>query len=179
MERHPRGTRSTRRRLSAPRAALALGLSALASLAACRDSHDEIPRAASVSAPARGQAASGHLTLAGDYRVDHDALTTCALYPNRSFQVALNAPQAPLVFLYVKNFAGAGRYDAEARVRANYSGETMRISRGATPAEIEVAPAPGGGDLISGSFSGVYAGEGGKGTIAGRFDRCLYRGLPR
>lgn len=175
MDRARRRTASARPRLTSRRAALTLGLAAC--LFACQDqARSGGPTA---HAPARGQAASGHLRLAGDYRVDHDALTTCALYPNRSFQVALNAPQAPLVFLYVKNFAGAGRYDAEARVRANYSGETMRISRGATPAEIEVAPAPGGGDLISGSFSGVYAGEGGKGTIAGRFDRCLYRGLHR
>jgi len=166
------------RRLSKPSAALVLGLAALT--AACRDHpRDEGKGIAPVSAPARGEAASGHLTLAGDYRVDHDALTTCALYPNGSFQVALNAPQAPLVFLYLKSFAGPGRYQAEARVRANYSGETMRVSRGATPTEIEVVPAPGGGDLVSGSFSGTYAGEGGKGTISGRFERCLYRGLHR
>jgi len=166
------------RRLSKSSAALVLGLAALT--VACRDHlREEGKGAAPVSAPARGEAASGHLTLAGDYRVDHDALTTCALYANRSFQVALNAPQAPLVFLYVKDFAGPGRYQAEARVRANYSGETMRVSRGATPTEIEVVPAPGGGDLVSGSFSGTYAGEGGKGTISGRFERCLYRGLHR
>ena len=168
------------RRLSKPSAALALGLS-LPLLAACRADHprEEGKGAAPVSAPARGEAASGHLTLTGDYRVDRDALTTCALYANRSFQVALNAPQAPLVFLYVKDFAGAGSYDAEARVRANYSGETMRVSRGATKTEIRVAPGRDGGDLISGSFSGTYAGEGGKGTVAGRFERCLYRGLHR
>ena len=50
---------------------------------------------------------------------------------------------------------------------------------GPTRTEIRVVPAPGGGDLVSGSFSGSYAGEGGKGTIAGRFERCLYRGLGR
>ncbi len=165
--------RSTRRPLAAPRAALALGLAAGLFATACGNGS----RAAgpTVKAAPRGEAASGHLTLTGDYRVDHDSLTTCALYPNHSFQVALNAPQAPLVFLYVKDFAGPGSYAAEARVRANYSGETMRVSRAATRTEIRVAPAPNGGELISGSFSGAYAGEGGKGTIAGRFERCRYQ----
>src|SRR5262245_54585856 len=93
-----------RRPLSPPRAALALGLAAC--LFACKE--PSRPAGPTAHATARGQAASGHLTLAGDYQVDRDATTTCALYPNRSFQVALNAPQAPLVFLYVKDFAGAG-----------------------------------------------------------------------
>jgi hypothetical protein len=157
-----------------PRAALALGLAAC--LFACREHREEA--GGPVPAPARGQAASGHVTLTGDYRVDRDALTTCALFPNGSFQVALNAPQAPLIFLYVKSFSGAGTYDAEARVRANYSGETMRVSRGAMKTRIQVVAAPQQGDLISGSFAGPYKGEGGQGTLAGRFASCRYRHLP-
>jgi len=163
----------------------ALGL-ALA-LVGCQNQEPERRQSAVASAraladsghamPPRGQAESGHLTLTGDYRVDRGALTTCALFPNQSFQVAFTAPQAPYVFLYIKSFRGAGTYDAEARVRANYSGETLRVSRGPTKAEIRVVPAAESSDLISGSFQGEYKGEGGKGTIAGRFESCRYQGL--
>lgn len=161
------------------RAALALGLAACVFACKAERAQEQDAAARPVSAPARGEAASGHLTLAGDYCVDRDSLTTCALFPDRSFQVAFSTPQAPYVFLYVKRFSGAGIYDAEARVRANYSGETMRVSSAATRTEIRVAPGPGHRDLISGSFAGQYAGEGGKGTVAGRFANCLYRHLPQ
>jgi hypothetical protein len=172
--------------LSGPRLIL-LGTVALA--LACRVP-DEDARPGAVAAPThavaaaegnhgtpRGEAVRGHLTLTGDYRVDRAALVTCALFPNRSFQVAFTTPEAPYVFLYFKTFQGAGSYDAEARVRANYSGESMRVSRGPTRAEIRVVPAPGNSDLISGSFQGEYKGEGGKGTVAGTFESCRYQGL--
>lgn len=181
----------TCRPIAGPPAALtlciALGILGALVLGACRaQEHEHGPSAAAASASAlagsghatpRGQAESGHLTLTGDYRVDRGALTTCALFPNQSFQVAFTAPQAPYVFLYIKSFRGAGTYDAEARVRAIYSGETLRVSRGATKAEIRVVPAAENSDLISGSFQGEYKGEGGKGTVAGRFESCRYQGL--
>ncbi len=174
--------RAARHPASKPCVALALGLGIAAwigGMVACRGEH---PAARSTgptaTATARGQAAGGHVTLRGDYRVDKDALTTCARFPDHSFQVALNAPQAPLIFLYIKNYAGAGTYDAEARVRANYSGETMRVSRAAARTEIRVVPAADHDDLISGTFAGRYQGEGGKGTIAGRFESCRYPHLP-
>jgi hypothetical protein len=174
--------RTARHLVSRPCVALALGLGIAACIGgtvACRAEHPEAQGAGpTATATARGKAASGHVTLGGDYRVDKDALTTCALFPNHSFQVALNAPQAPLIFLYIKNYAGAGTYDAEARVRANYSGETMRVSRAAARTEIRVVPAADHNDLISGTFAGQYKGEGGQGTIAGRFESCLYPHLP-
>ncbi len=129
-----------------------------------------------VEAQARGTSQKAHLVLTGSQKYDADARSNCALFPNKTFQVALNIPGAPFFVLRIENFQGAGQYDADARVRANFSGEVIRQSRGAAKATITVVKSaqPGGQDAISGSFSGSYRGEAGEGTVSGSFERCLY-----
>ncbi len=170
------------RRLASRRAALALGITAClaASLCGCQADHVEErgPRAAS-PIPGRGEATSAHLTLTGAYVIDRDGGVVCAFFPNQSLQVTFRAPQAPFVILYLKDWKGAGPYEADARIRATYSGETIRVSRGPVHAEIQSAPGPQGGDVLAGSFSGTFNGEAGKGTVAGKFAGCLYKGLPK
>jgi len=117
--------------------------------------------------------------LTGSYKIDGKAASNCAFFPNQTFQVGLNVPGAPFFVLRIENFHGAGDYDGDARVRANYSGETIRQSRGVAKTKITVTPTGVGGlDEISGSFSGPYKGEAGEGTVNGTFDRCLYE-LPK
>ncbi len=129
-----------------------------------------------VQAQARGTSQSAHLALTGDQKYEGDARSTCALFPNKTFQIALNIPGAPFFVLRIENFHGAGVYDSDARVRANFSGEVVRQSRGVAKTTITVVKSaqPGGPDAISGSFSGPYQGDAGKGTVTGNFERCLY-----
>lgn len=128
-----------------------------------------------VQAQPRGKVAEAQLVLTGSYKVDGKASANCALFPNKTFQVGINVPAAPFFVLRLENFHGAGEYDGDARVRANYSGESVRQSRGIAKTKITVTQAaPGGEDEISGTFSGTYKGEGGEGTLSGAFERCLY-----
>jgi hypothetical protein len=128
---------------------------------------------------ARGDAASAHVRLRGAYTVDKDARVVCAVYPNGDLQVSFQAPPGPQVVLRLPGYRGAGAYTAEARVRANYTGESSRQSRGPAQARltVEEVARPEAGSLISGSFQGTYGGEAGTGEVAGSFERCVYAGI--
>lgn len=130
-----------------------------------------------VQAQARGTSEKAHLAMTGSQKFEGEAASNCALFPNKTFQIALNIPRAPFFVLQIENFHGAGEYDADARVRANFSGEVIRQSRGMAKATITVVKSaqPDGQDAISGSFSGSYQGDAGKGTVSGNFERCLYQ----
>lgn len=125
---------------------------------------------------ARGDAASAHVRLSGAYKVDKDARVVCAVYPNGDLQVSFQAPPGPQVVLRLPAYRGAGAYSAEARVRANYTGESSRQSRGPAQARltVETVAQPEAGSLISGSFQGTYSGEAGTGEVAGSFERCVH-----
>ncbi|HXU32181.1 MAG TPA: hypothetical protein VN851_16550 [Thermoanaerobaculia bacterium] len=128
----------------------------------------------------RGTSKDGHLVLTGNFTADKDAFVTCAAFPGNSFQISLAIGDSPTIVLVLENFHGAGDYDAESRLRADYFGEGIRQSRGKAKAKIEVAPPTGTEtrSVISGSFTGTYNGEAGKGTISAKFDKCLYE-LPK
>lgn len=128
---------------------------------------------------ARGDAASAHVRLSGAYTVDKDARVVCAVYPNGDLQVSFQAPPGPQVVLRLPGYRGAGAYSAEARVRANYTGESSRQSRGPAQARltVEEVARPEAGSLISGSFQGRYGGEAGTGEVAGSFERCVHAGI--
>jgi hypothetical protein len=128
-----------------------------------------------VHGAARGEAASAHLRVSGAYTLDREARGVCAVYPNGDLQVSFQAPPGPQVVLRLPGFHGAGAYSAEARIRANYTGESSRQSRGPAQAQVSVEEAalPQAGSLISGSFQGTYGGEAGTGEVAGSFARCL------
>jgi hypothetical protein len=146
-------------------------------LPGCRH-HAPLPEAKSlgpdgqpIHAQARGESASSHLTVKGDYQVDAEPPTFCTLNADKAFQITWRA--VPEVVLRIENFRGAGEYEGEARVRATYTGEAYRTSKGKAKVSIQVSAASPG-SLISGSFSSEYTGESGKGTVAGSFERCPY-----
>jgi hypothetical protein len=124
-----------------------------------------------IHAQARGESAVSHLTVKGDYQVDAAPPTFCTLNVDKAFQITWRA--IPEVVLRIENFRGAGEYEGEARVRATYTGEAYRTSKGKAKVSIQVTAASSG-SLISGSFSSEYKGESGKGTVSGSFERCPY-----
>jgi len=132
---------------------------------------------AGVSSTALG---TGHVTLTGSYKADADAEATCALTEG-SLEVTLRAHEAPRVLLRLHGLSAksaSGTYKGQVSVIAPDMGEAgFRQSVGTASAKITVeAPAsPKEPARVSGSFSTRYAGEGGKGTVAGRFERCGFK----
>jgi hypothetical protein len=128
----------------------------------------------------RGTSNEGHLVLTGDYKYDQAAFVTCAYFPNGTLQISLGLHDSPNVVLVLDKLHGSGDYDAESRLRATYTGQGERQSRGPAKAKIEITPPteddPRSG--IAGSFEGTFAGEAGKGTITGTFENCFYE-LPK
>lgn len=126
--------------------------------------------------------ATGHVTLTGSYAADAEAEATCAPAED-SLQITLLAQGAPRVVLRLDGLAAkgtSGTYSGKVSVIASDLGEGgFRLSEGKAKAEITVDPAApgsaGGPRRVSGSFRTSYAGEGGKGTVAGRFESCAYK----
>ncbi len=128
----------------------------------------------------RGTSKEGHLALTGDYKYDEAAFVTCAYFPNETLQISLGLHDSPNLVLVFDKLHGSGDYDAEARLRATYTGQGERQSRGRAKSKIEITP-PAEGESrsgISGTFEGSFAGEAGKGTLAGTFKNCFYE-LPK
>jgi hypothetical protein len=131
------------------------------------------------ASPEPGMGVAGHLRLSGSYQVDADAAVTCTLVAGRGLQLTLDTAQAPIfVELAVSDFLGAGTYVGAARVRARDTPHTLRPSAGEARIEIRVASIgqPHVRSLLSGTFTGAYAGPGIQGQLAGSFDRCEYPG---
>src|SRR4029079_7034594 len=116
---------------------------------------------------ARGETRAAHVTLGGDYVFDLDARAVCVYLPTKAFEVTFDAPGMPWVVLRIPQFKGPGTYEAaESRLRASYSGEGVRQSKGVAKAEIRVETADASkGGLASGTFTGGFEGAGGKGTV--------------
>jgi hypothetical protein len=128
----------------------------------------------------RGTSREGHLVLAGDYKYDENAVVTCAYFENGTLQVSLALHDSPIIVLVLDKLHGSGDYDAESRLRATYTGEGIRQSRGPAKAKLVITP-PTEGEArsgISGTFEGKFAGDAGKGTIKGTFENCFYE-LPK
>lgn len=149
-------------------------LLALLPLGGCSPKAEE-PAGPTAKGAARGETKEAHIVLGGDYLYDLDARAVCVYLPTKALEVTFDAPGMPWVVLRIPDFQGAGTYAAaESRLRANYSGEGVRQSKGLAKAEIQVAAQADGG-LASGTFTGEFAGMGGKGTVSGRFEGCEYR----
>jgi hypothetical protein len=146
----------------------------------------EVPSPAPAPAPApaqgsdfhkeRGTSREGHLVLTGDYKYDEDAVVTCASFPNGTLQISLGLHDSPIIVLVLDKVHGSGDYDAESRLRATYTGEGIRQSRGPAKAKLRIAPPTEGEPRsgISGSFEGKVAGEAGTTTVTGTFENCFY-----
>ena len=124
--------------------------------------------------------ASGHLTLTGAYQVDSDAEVTCA-QADTGLQLTLLAPGKPRVLLLLDDLAAkgvTGTYKGQVTVVGVDAGESgFRPSSGKASAQVTV-DAVAKGKAVSGSFATTYTGDAGKGTVQGRFDRCVWTPEP-
>jgi hypothetical protein len=124
--------------------------------------------------------ASGHIILTGDYQADSDAEVTCAT-ADTGLQLTLWAPGKPRVLILLDDLAAkgtSGTYKGQVTIAAADAGEAaLRQSGGKASAEVTVDDVPTG-KAVSGSFATTYTGEAGKGKVAGRFDRCVFKPEP-
>jgi hypothetical protein len=124
------------------------------------------------------EAANGHLGATGDLVFDGDVAVSCSVYSGKGFEIGFDSPGAPQVLLRIDDFLGAGTYQAGALVRAG-AAHGLLESAGRVSLQLKVARTdrPHDGSLVSGSFTGAYAGRAGEGTISGRIDGCFYDGV--
>jgi hypothetical protein len=124
--------------------------------------------------------ASGHLTLTGAYQADSDAEVTCA-QADTGLQLTLRAPGQPRVLIMLDDLAAkgvSGTYKGQVTVVGVDAGESnFRPSYGKASAEVTV-DAVAQGKAVSGTFATTYTGDAGKGTVQGRFDRCVWTPEP-
>jgi hypothetical protein len=124
--------------------------------------------------------ASGHILLTGDYQADSDAEVTCAV-ADTALQLTFFAPGKPRVLILLDGLAAkgtAGTYQGQVTIAASDAGESaLRQSSGKASAEVTVDDVAKG-KAVSGAFATTYTGEAGKGTVKGRFDRCVFKPEP-
>src|SRR5260370_32836990 len=170
-----------------PAADLAAGRAELPAPPPAEPNVEPTPPAKNPTAEARaaagqsGQTPAGHLRLAGTYQADADAIVTCDVPAGRGLQLTFDSAKAPIVEVIVSDFLGTGHYVAAARVIARDTPHSVHPSAGEAQIDIRVAEVdrPRVRSLLSGTFSGGYASQGGQGQVAGSFDRCVYaRALP-
>lgn len=140
----------------------------------------ETPASSSDVHKERGTSREGHLVLTGDYKYDEDAVVTCAYFENGTLQVSLGLHDSPIIVLVLDKLHGTGDYDALTQLRATYTGEGIRSSRGPAKAKLVITPPTAGEPRsgIAGTFEGKVAGEAGTTTITGTFQNCFYE-LPK
>jgi len=128
----------------------------------------------------RGTSREGHLVITGDYKYDEDAVVTCAYFENGTLQVSLGLHDSPIIVLVLDKLHGTGDYDALTQLRATYTGEGIRSSRGPAKAKLVITPPTAGEPRsgIAGTFEGKVAGEAGTATVTGTFENCFYE-LPK
>ncbi len=136
--------------------------------------------AAAPAVPRSTAIAKGHVVLTGDYRADSDAEVTCAT-ADTALQLTFVAPGKPRVLILLENLAAkgtSGTYKGQVSILASDAGEGgFRQSGGKASSEVTVDEVPNG-KAVSGSFATTYTGDAGKGTVQGRFDRCVFKPEP-
>jgi hypothetical protein len=124
--------------------------------------------------------ARGHIVLTGDYQADSEAEVTCAT-ADTALQLTFVAPGKPRVLILLDDLAAkgtSGTYKGPVTVLVRDAGESaLRQSGGKASSEVTV-DAVGTGKAVSGAFATTYTGEAGKGTVQGRFDRCVFKPEP-
>ncbi|HVT17185.1 MAG TPA: hypothetical protein VHQ90_13520 [Thermoanaerobaculia bacterium] len=140
----------------------------------------EGPGRAAAAHHARGseEAANGHLSATGDLAFEGDVAVSCSVFSAKGFEIGFDSRETPQVILRIDDFLGPGTYQAGALVRAA-AAHGLLESAGRATVQLKVARTdrPHDGSLVSGSFTGAYAGRAGEGTISGRIDGCFYDGV--
>jgi len=122
-------------------------------------------------------AATGHQSFQGP------SAFRCALHDEAGLQVSFRTgdPETPVVSVRIEDYRGSGPYRADLFVTGRSRTGALVTSQG--PANIELRqrelPDAGAVVLLSGSFSGAYAGQAGKGSVEGRFGPCSYAAFRR
>jgi hypothetical protein len=85
-------------------------------------------------------------------------------------------PDTPVVSVRIPEYQGSGPYGAELFVTGRSKTGALVTSNGRANVELRQRELPDAGTvvLLSGSFSGSYAGLAGKGSVEGRFGPCGY-----
>jgi len=125
-------------------------------------------------------AATGHQSFQGP------SAFRCALHDEEGLQVSFRTgdPETPVVSVRIAEYHGNGPYRADLFVTGRSRTGALVTSHGPAHVELRQRELPDAGAvvLLSGSFSGAYAGGAGQGSVEGRFGPCAYaayrRGAP-
>jgi hypothetical protein len=102
----------------------------------------------------------------------------CTRHGEEGLQISFRTGDSdmPVVAVRIADYRGSGSYRARLFVTGRSRTGGLISSTGDVNVQVaqqdplQGAPAA----LLSGSFTGVYGGQAGKGSIEGRFDRCKY-----
>jgi hypothetical protein len=131
----------------------------------------EIPRR---SEPAGQRGA----TLAATGRQSYQGATSslCVEHAQEGLQINFRTSDAdiPVVAVRIPDFHGSGPYRARLFVTGRSRTGGLISSAGEANVQVTQQDPPDGAPamLLSGSFTGAYGGQAGKGSVEGRFDRC-------
>lgn len=119
----------------------------------------------------------GHITLTGTLKFDGDTPLDCgATGQGLELVYNRNGGEASQVELRIPTYSAPGKYPATVLIREGGSG---RQWNGAAQIDIQSRDmgkkAGGKRTALSGTFDGSYKGDGGEGTLAGNFRRCVLR----
>lgn len=127
------------------------------------------------------RAAKAHVTLTGPLTFDADVALGCGVLAEKGLEFTFDqtGTRAPQVQVRVGDYAGEGEYPATVVIREHPESGPVREWNGV--AQINIQSRAGGRakkrTVFNGNFNGTYAGEGGKGTVAGSFRRCSLKEL--
>lgn len=120
----------------------------------------------------------GRITLTGALKFDGDTPLDCGK-AGQGLELVYNRNngEASQVSLQIPTYSAAGDYPATVLIREGGSGREWNGTAQIDIQTREMGGKKGGGKrtALSGTFNGTYKGQGGEGTLAGNFRRCVLR----
>jgi hypothetical protein len=135
------------------------------------------PRPAEISRPGEPAGQRG-ATLAATGRQSYQGATSllCVEHAQEGLQMNFRTSDAdiPVVAVRIPDFHGSGPYRARLFVTGRSRTGGLISSTGEANVQVKQQEPPDGAPavLLSGSFTGAYGGQAGRGSVEGRFDRC-------
>jgi hypothetical protein len=118
------------------------------------------------------------LAASGRQSYEGFAALHCVAHEEEGLQISFRTgdPAMPVVALRVADYRGGGPYRARLFVTGRSRSGALVTSTGEAQVKVaqRAAPDGGAGALLGGSFSGVYSGEAGRGSLEGRFGTCSF-----
>lgn len=100
----------------------------------------------------------------------------CMRHGEEGLQISFRTSDSemPVVAVQIAEYRGTGPYRARLFVTGRSRSGGLISSRGEANVQVAQEDPPEGAPaaLFSGTFTGVYSGQAGRGSIEGRFDRC-------